>query len=48
MKKINEKIKVEFKRSQKEMKRYADRNRKMVVEYKVKDRVLLSTKDSVW
>jgi len=30
------------------MKRYANRNRKEVVEYKVGDRVLLSTKDLVW
>ena len=48
MKKRHEKVKVVLKRSQKEMKRYTDRNRKMVVEYKVKDRVLLSTKNLVW
>jgi len=30
------------------MKKYADKNRKEVVEYKVRDRVLLSMKDLVW
>jgi len=29
------------------MKRYVDRNKKEIVEYKVEDRVLLSTKDLV-
>jgi len=30
---------------QREIKRYADRNRKEAEEYKVKDRILISTKD---
>ena len=30
------------------MKKYTDRNRKEVVEYKVENRVLLSTKDLTW
>jgi len=30
------------------MKKYTDRNRKKVVEYKVENRVLLSTKDLTW
>jgi len=30
------------------MKKYMDRNRKEVVEYKVEDKVLLSTKDLIW
>jgi len=30
------------------MKKYADRNRKEAVEYKVGDKVLLSTKDLTW
>ena len=35
-------------KSQKEMKKYMDKNKKEVVEYKVEDRVLLSTKDLIW
>ena len=30
------------------MKKYTDRNRKEVVEYKVENKVLLSTKDLTW
>ena len=30
------------------MKKYADKNKKKIVEYKVRNRVLLSTKDSMW
>ena len=30
------------------MKKYVDRNKKKAVEYKVKDRVLLSTKNLIW
>ena len=30
------------------MKKYTDKNRKEVVEYKVENRVLLSTKDLTW
>jgi len=44
MKKMYKETKVALKKSQKEMKRYADRNRKEAIEYKVGDRVLLSTK----
>jgi len=29
------------------MKKYADKNKKKIVEYKVRNRVLLSTKDSM-
>jgi len=45
MKKIYKETKVVLKKSQEEIKKYADRNRKKVVEYKVGDRVLLSTKE---
>ena len=44
IKKIYEKVKAVLKTSQEEMKKI-DRNKKEAVEYKVKDRVLLSTKD---
>ena len=44
IKKIYEKVKAVLKKSQEEMKKI-DRNKKEAVEYKVKDRVLLSTKD---
>ena len=43
-----EETKAVLKKSQKEIKKYADRNRKEVVEYKVGNRVLLSTKDLTW
>ena len=33
---------------QEEMKRYSDRNRKETVEYKVRDRMLLSMKNLIW
>jgi len=48
MKEIHKKAKVALKKSQEEMKKYTDRNRKEAVEYKVGDRVLLSTKDLTW
>ena len=48
MKEIHEKVKVALRKSQEEMKKYVDKNRKEVVEYKVGDRVLLSTKDLTW
>ena len=48
MKEIHEKVKVALRKSQEEMKKYVDKNRKEVVEYKVGDRVLLSTKDLIW
>ena len=48
MKEIYKKVKTALKKLQKETKRYADRNRKKTVEYKVEDRILLSTKNLVW
>jgi len=45
MKEIYEKAKVALKKLQDEIKIYIDRNRKEAVEYKIGDRVLLSTKD---
>jgi len=30
------------------LKKYADGNRKEIVEYKIEDKVLLSTKDLMW
>jgi len=47
-KKIHKETKVALRKSQKEMKRYTDKNRKKVVDYKVGDKVLLSTKDLMW
>ena len=47
MKKVHKEAKVVLKKLQEEIKRYTNRNRKKVVEYKVGDRVLLSTKDLV-
>ena len=48
MKEIHKKIKAALKKSQEEMKKYTNRNKKEVVEYKVEDKVLLSTKDLTW
>ena len=45
---MHKKAKVALKKLQKEMKKYANRNRKKSVEYKVGDRVLLSIKDLTW
>jgi len=45
MKKIQEKAKVALGRAQEEMKKYADRKREEVDNYKVEDLVMLSTKD---
>ena len=47
-KKIHEETKEALRKSQKEMKKYADKNRKKVVDYKVGDKVLLSTNDLMW
>jgi len=47
MKKIYEKTKAALKKLQEEMKKYRDRNKKEVVEYKVGDKVLLSTKNLI-
>ena len=48
MKKVQEKAEVALKKTQEEMKRYADRGRKETEEWKKGDRVLLSTKDLVF
>jgi len=45
MKERHEEAKVVLVKSQEEMKRYADRNRKEAEEYRVGDKVLISTKD---
>jgi len=48
MKKIHEEAEAALKKTQKEMKRYADRSRKEMENWKKEDRVLLSTKDLVF
>jgi len=48
MKKMNKEVKVALTKLQEEMKKYVDRNRREVVEYKVEDGVLLSMKDLMW
>ena len=48
MKEMHEKAKAVLKKSQEKMKRYADENRKEIVEYKIEDKMLLSTKDLMW
>ena len=48
MKRVQEKAGAALKKTQKEMKRYADRNRKETEEWKKEDRVMLSTKDLVF
>ena len=48
MKEMYKKAKPAFKKLQEKIKKYADTNRKEVVEYKVRDKVLLSTKDLMW
>ena len=45
MKEMYEKVKAVLKKSQEKMKKYTNRNRKEAVEYKVKDKMLLSTKN---
>jgi len=45
MKKIQEEVKAALGKAQKEMKKYVDRKRGKVNEYKVRDLVMLSTKD---
>ena len=45
IKKVYEKAKMMLVELQEKMKKYADRNRKEMVEYKVRNKVLLSTKD---
>ena len=48
MKKIHEEVEAALRKTQEEMKRYADRGRKETEEWKKEDRVLLSTKDLVF
>ena len=48
MKKVHEEAEVVLKRTQEEMKRYADHSRRKTEEWKRGDRVLLSTKDLVF
>ena len=48
MKKIHEEAEVALKKTQEEIKRYADRSRKEMEKWKKGDRVLLSTKDLVF
>jgi len=43
-KEMYKKVKAVLKKSQEKMKKYTDRNRKEAVEYKVKDKMLLSAK----
>jgi len=45
MKKVQEEAKAALAKVQEDMKKYADRHRSETVEYKVRDLVLLSTKD---
>jgi len=45
MKKIQEEIRAVLEKTQEEMKRYIDKKQGKVEEYKIKDLVLLSTKD---
>jgi len=45
MKEIYEEVKVILIKFQEKMKKYMNRNRKKVVEYKVEDKVLISIKD---
>ena len=48
MKRVQKKAGTALKKTQEEMKRYADRNRKEAEEWKNEDRVMLSTKDLVF
>jgi len=48
MKKIHEEAGAALRKTQVEMKRYADRNRRETEEWKKEDRVMLSTKDLVF
>jgi len=45
MKEVHEEVKAVLKKSQEKMKKYADRKRNEIEEYRVEDWVLLSTKD---
>jgi len=48
MKKVHEEAEAALKKTQEEMKRYADRNRKEMEKWKKGDKILLSTKDLVF
>ena len=48
MKKVHEEAEAALRKMQEEMKRYADRNRREMEEWKRGDRVMLSTKDLVF
>ena len=48
IKKVQEEVEAALKKTQKDMKKYADRERKETEEWKKGDRVLLSTKDLVF
>ena len=48
MKEMYKEAKAVLRKLQEEMKRYSDRNRKETVEYKVRDRMLLSMKNLIW
>ena len=48
MKKVQKEAEATLKKTQEEMKRYADRRRKKTEEWKKRDQVLLSTKDLVF
>ena len=48
MKKVQEEVEAALRKTQEEMKRYADRGRKEMEEWRKGDRVLLSTKDLVF
>jgi len=48
MEEVQSEAKAALTKAQEEMRRYADRKRGEVVEYKVEDLVLLSTKDLKW
>jgi len=45
IKKIHKEVKATLTKLQREMKKYVDRNRKEAVKYKVRDKILLSTKN---
>jgi len=48
IKEIYKEAKAVLEKLQEKMKKYMDRNRKKVVEYKIGDRVLLIMKDLTW
>ena len=48
MKRVQEEVEAALKKAQEEMKRYADKKRKEVEDWKKGDRVILSTKDLVF